>query len=201
VEAALQPGDLVPGAVTAAGEVEMYSFSAQAGTRVLLPIAHTGGVVADVVLIAPGGTRIDGFRASTVRRLTLPESGTYVMYVYTATVTHSGSFNIGLEQIGPPAAVQANLTRGTVRSDSIRAAGEVDLFTLSGQAGTSVLLTLVSTAGIVVDATVLAPSGTVVQTLRANILRDVQLAETGTYLIYVHAATLGGSANYNIGVQ
>lgn len=68
--------------------------------------------VADAVLIAPSGARSDGFRASTVRRLTLPESGTYVMYVHTATVTSSGAFNIGLEMISPPGPIDAALSSG-----------------------------------------------------------------------------------------
>jgi hypothetical protein len=201
IDAALSPRSLVPGSIVQAGQVDMFTFNGTAGDDLLIPIATTAGVVVDATLLNPAGAVLRSFRAARLERLSLPASGTYTLFVRTATFRAAGNYNVGLERLRPPGAADAALTRGVLRTDTLHTAGDVDLLQFDGQAGSTVLVSIANLAGIVVSATIVAPSGNAFQTLRAASQMDVALPETGAYTIYVHTATLSHSAIYNIGIQ
>lgn len=201
IDAALSPRSLVAGSIVQAGQVDIFTFNGTAGDDVLIPVATTAGVVVDATLLNPAGAALRSFRAARLERLSLPTSGTYTLFVRTATFRAAGNYNIGLERLRPPGAADATLTRGMLRTDTLHTAGDVDLLQFDGQAATSMLVSLANVAGIVVSATIVAPSGNAFQTLRSASQMDVALPETGTYTIYIHTATLSHSAVYNIGIQ
>jgi hypothetical protein len=200
VDGDLESGDLVSETLPFPGEVDLFTFTADAGDRVLLPMAGTGGVVADATLLSPSRTVVGTFRANALPLVTLDEAGRYVVYVSTATLVNTGAYNVGLERVAPLGPVQGNLVRNNVLSDTIGTAGEVDLFTLSGDAGSDFLVSLANTSGIRVDAVILSPAGEEVERIKGNTQKTVQLPESGTFVVYVFSATGDGKATYNIGV-
>jgi hypothetical protein len=201
IDAVLAPRSLVVGDITDAGEIEMFTFEGNGGDDILIPIAGTGGVTVDATLLDPAGGVLRTFRAHTIERLTLPDTGVYTIYVRSATFRNQGSYNLGLERLRPAGAADGVLTRGVIRTDTIQTVGDVDLLQFDGQAGTTELMSLANHAGVVVDATINTPGGTVLRTLRAAAQQDIALPESGIYSVYVHTATLTFSAIYNISLQ
>jgi hypothetical protein len=149
---------------------------------------------------------VDTFSANTQQQITLPENGTYIIRVRANTLVNTGSYNLGVECLQPlDSPIEAVLSCGDLASGSIDASGEVDLYTLTGQAGDMILLTLTETGGFpggsAPQLTLFSPSLEVVDTFNANTQQQITLPENGTYIIRVRANTLVNTGSYNLGVE
>lgn len=203
------PGDLIIGSLTASSQVNVYTFSGQSGDRVLLTLVQTGGfalgVGARATVLTPGGAQFDAFNSNGQRNLTLPESGTFIVYVNATNLFHAGTYNLGFERLNPLGPVAGNLNPGDLLSGGLTASAQVDVYTFSGQSGSQVLLTLVQTSGFALGvgarATVIAPSGVQVDAFNSNAQRTLTLGESGTYIVHVNATNLFHAGTYNIGRQ
>jgi hypothetical protein len=205
-EGHLRSGDLFSGNINASGKVDLLTFDGSAGDDVLLTLVNTSNwgfaSTARATILTPSGAVMASFTANAQRRDTLPESGTYIIYVQANNLVQTGSYNIGLESLRPLGPTEGHLQSGDLFSGNINASGKVDLLTFDGSAGDDVLLTLVNTSNwgfaSTARATILTPSGAVMASFTANAQRRDTLPESGTYIIYVQANNLVQTGSYNI---
>ena len=206
VIAALSCGALPQGAITAAAQVNQYTFDGQAGRIVTMTLTDTAGFTftsAAVTLFAPSGASVVSFLANSQRQITLPETGTYLMQVMAGNLAGTGTYNLGLVCRNPAAPVIAALSCGALPQGTITAAAQVNQYTFDGQAGRIVTMTLTDTADFTFTSaavTLFAPSGASVVSFLANSQRQITLPETGTYLMQVMAGNLAGTGTYNLGL-
>jgi hypothetical protein len=104
--------------------------------------------------------------------------------------------------------VATTLGCGVLRSGTIDAAGEVDVFPLVGNAGQIISLTLASTGGFPTGGhqssavlTLMTPSGAILASARSNGHVIVTMPVTGSYTIRVSAANRTRTGSYNINVE
>jgi hypothetical protein len=161
-----------------------------------------------MTLYSPSGELVSGqsYNANRQPRFTLSEDGTYVIRVRAYSLVHTGTYNLGLERLVPPAAIEANLVPGDLVSGSIDAAGETDLYTFSGTTGEQIAIAIVQTSGFSPSAanmTLYSPSGELVsgQSYNANRQPQFTLSEDGTYVIRVRAYSLVHTGEYNLGLD
>ena len=203
-------GDLlVDRSIEQRGEVDLITFSGTAGSTVDLTLVRVGfgGGPPRATVFAPSGTEVVAFSAERQQEIMLPESGTYVVRVNSNSLVGTGAYNIGLEcrQPLPLPVVDDTLTCGDLLVNrSIEQPGEVDLITFSGTAGSTVDLTFIDTGFALTPrarATVFAPSGTEVVVMSGDIQQEINLPESGTYVIRVNASNLRGVGTYNLGLE
>ena len=99
VIAVLGCGALQPGSITAAGQVDQYTFQGQASEVVTLTLTDTGGFgggPAFVTLFAPSGQPVTSFPANGKQQITLSATGVYVEQVVGSSYISTGQYNLGL---------------------------------------------------------------------------------------------------------
>jgi PKD domain/Beta-propeller repeat len=210
-------GSLTSGTISAAGEVDEFSFSGQAGQIISLALASTGGFTslpasrsAELTLVSPTGVLLGTLVSNSQSTFELPANGVYVVRVAARNRRTRGSYNVNLECLIPafsPPAIP--LSCGDHRSGTISAPGQVDLYTFEGQPGRVVSLAVASTGGFSaspghsqgLQAAVLAPSGTVVQTFSSNSQTNLALSESGTYVVRINATRLSVTGSYNVNLE
>jgi len=209
----LECGNLLSGAISAAGEVDQFTFSGHTGQLIDLTLVQTTGfdgvhgVFAQFTLRSPAGVLQGPFNANTQRSFTLSETGMYLVRVNANNLFHTGSYNLGMECRQPLGPVDGTLNCGSLLSGKIESPGEVDLITFSGRTEQVIDLTLVQTTGfdgvhgVLARYTLFSPSGKELGTFDANTQRSFTLPETGTYLIRVNANNLFHTGTYNLGLE
>jgi len=213
----LQCGAVQPGTFTAAAEVDLYSFSGQAGRIISLAIASTGGLSSNptasnsaaLTLFAPSGTALGTIRSNSLANFTLPATGTYVVRVSATNLAQPGSYNVSLSCLLPVPSPAPPLQCGAVQPGTLAAAAEVDLYSFSGQAGRIVSLAIASTGGLSSNPTasnsaaltLFAPSGATLGTIRSNSLANFALPATGTYVVRVSATNAAAVGSYNVSLS
>ena len=121
-------GTLTSASITAAGEIDRYSFAGQAGHIVSLALASTGGfstnptasTSVELTVFAPSGAAVGTIRSNSQANLTLTETGIYVIRVRAANLTRTGSYNLNFECIVPPSPDAVPLACGTLRVEPDR---------------------------------------------------------------------------------
>ena len=102
VDGAVACGDLLTGTISAAGEVDLITFTGQVNDVIDLTFVQTAGfdafrgVLAHATVFAPSGVQVDVFDANAQRTLTLAESGTYVVRINANNLVSTGSYSLGL---------------------------------------------------------------------------------------------------------
>ena len=213
VDGTLGCGSLLQGKIEAPGEVDLITFSGQAGQVIDLTLVQTSGfdairnIFARFTLFSPTNERLGPFDANTQRSFTLSETGTYLVRVNASNLFHTGSYNLGLECRQPLWSVDGILNCGSLPSGNIEFPGEVDLITFSGHTGQVIDLTLVQTAGfdairnIFARFTLFSPTNVQLGTFDANTQQSFTLPETGIYLVRVNASNLFHTGSYNLGLE
>ena len=192
---AMSYGDLESGTIATAAQVDLYTFTGTAGDLINLGIGETAGfagsIDAQLTLIAPSSANEALFDASAQQKITLAESGTYVIRVTANNFVSSGSYNVNLEGLFPQSPDAVAMTYGDLVSGGIGVAAEVDLYTFTGTAGDLINLGIGETAGFAgsIDAqlTLIAPSSANEALFDASAQQKITLAESGTYVIRVTA--------------
>jgi hypothetical protein len=103
---AMSCGSLPHGSITAAAQVDQYTFAGTANSIVTLTLADTGGfpfgtTVASANVFAPSGKLVVGFNANGQQQLTLAETGTYVVQVQAGNLVTTGTYSLGLQCLSP----------------------------------------------------------------------------------------------------
>ena len=208
----LGSGDLASDAIEAPADVDLFTFTGQAGDLVSLTLSETsnwGSSINDAraTVFTPTGDQLIIFDSNSQQTVTLPENGTYTIRVNANNLLSIGTYNLGVESILPvPSPDVVPLASGDLVSGSIDASGQTDLFTFGGQTGDLVSLTLSETSnwGSSINdarATVVTPTGDQLILFDSNSQQTVTLPENGTYTIRVNANNLLSIGTYNLGVE
>lgn len=145
----LTSGQSVAGSISANGEVDTFTFNAQAGDTywVLmaaenLPTNPRGRITPELTIISPSGTRAgDDDAAATVTR-TVSESGVYTVLAQDWDANgedRRGDYRIDFLLI-PGAVENSALVSGTTIDGTLASGGDIDSYTFSAGVGTSVWL-------------------------------------------------------------
>ena len=205
-ETTLGCGLLLTGTISAAAEVDQFTFSGQANQRVTLTLtsALSSGWPASAILFSPSLAEVIRFNANSQQQLTLPETGTYVIQMRANNLLATGNYTIGMECLQPLNPVDATLSCGTLLSgQTIESAAEVDQISFSGQANQRVTLTLTSalSSGWPASAILFSPSLEELMRFNANSQQQLTVPESGTYVIQMRASNLVSAGSYNLGLQ
>ena len=98
---------MVSGSIDEADEIDVFTFTGQAGDVILLTTAETSGFTGygdDVIttLYSPSAMEVARYRTvsnGNQVQVTLPETGTYVIDIWSIRYTPTGTYNLGLEQL------------------------------------------------------------------------------------------------------
>lgn len=201
-------GLLLSGSIDAPGEVDILTFTGNAGDEILLTTAQTSGFGGhgddlEVTVVSPTSIQVDQYRGGGHRLITLPETGTYSINLESVRLL-TGTYNTGFECLDPLSADAVLIGPGDVMNGSLEAAADVDLFTFSGSSGDSVLLTTAQVAGFVygddLRVTLYSPSGAVLNVTNGGSSTEVALPETGTYVITARSWRYSLTGDYQLGL-
>lgn len=206
----LSCGSLVSGTISAAGQVDQYTYAAEAGQIVTLTLAgFNSGYpyynAATATLYNPSGSAQKTFGANNQEQISLASTGTYLIQVYASDYSSTGNYSLGLD-CRKPIQPSMPLSCGELPNGNIAASAQVDQYTYSGTAGELVTLTLAGfNSGYpyynAATATLYDPSGAAVSTFGANSQEQLTLTLTGTYLIQVYASDYASTGTYSLGME
>jgi len=199
----LSCGQLLNGAISAAGEVDSFSFSGNTGDISTLTVGWlTGGGRPRIIVNAPSGVEVLNFLGSSQQALALPESGTYTVRVQADNLVNGNTYALGYECLLPLGPVDGTLANGDVIASGIANSAEVDFYTFTGSTGNVQILTLAwLTGGGRPRAIVYAPSGVIIDNFLGTAQKTLTLPETGVYTIQIQADNLVNGNTYNLGLE
>ncbi|HWP41158.1 MAG TPA: PPC domain-containing protein [Tepidisphaeraceae bacterium] len=188
------------------GDLDVFSFHAEAGDSVAIDIGATSGVnfLPLIRVYAPNGVPLDTFAASAAFDQ-LPQSGTYYVAVHDNGDDHIGTYAITMiRATSASASVQlTDADSGPLLSNQRRSgvidSGDLDVYTFDAEAGDSIALNIGSTGGVnfLPLLRLFAPNGLplsgYVSTFDAS-----NLAQSGTYTVAVHDNGNDHTGSYGI---
>ena len=211
-------GAMSTGRISAAGEIDEWTFTATAGDRIT---AHIGEIVDDndfrpwLRLLSPSDTvlgDVSGVSATVIDDVVAPATGTYKLRVasFDSGFDGTGSYRLTVVHTPPPITVSAGdeggpLTNGAIHTGEILQ-GDVDAWTLTATAGERIAVHI----GEITDTDdfrpwlrLWAPNGATlgdVSGVSATVIDDVVAPVTGTYLVLVASFDSGfdGEGTYRM---
>ena len=200
-------GGRVSGAISTGGEIDSYTFAADAGDHIEIQIADLTGnsyYAPRIELYGPGGG--DAIAVATnnvVARmvLTLEESGTYILLVQDNSGVRTGDYNI--YYVNLPVDEHGPLVNGGVVSESIDL-GDLDTFSFTADAGDHIEIQIADPTGNSYYAPrieLYGPGGGDAIAVATNnvVARMVlTLEESGTYILLVQDNSGVRTGDYNI---
>jgi hypothetical protein len=181
------------------GEVDSYTFTANAGEGILLRLTDLAGSAFTpwFTVYGPAGNVVTSARGTDVagRDFAAPSTGTYTVVVYdsTAGLAQTGDYHLYFTR-APGANKGGALPSGHAVLGHIDE-GEVDSYTFTASAGEGILLRLTDLAGGAFTPwfTVYGPAGNVVTSARGTDVaeRSFVAPSTGTYTVVVYDSTAG----------
>ncbi len=211
-------GALATGRISAAGEVDEWTFSANAGDRITV---HVGEIVDDndfrpwLRLLSPSDASLgeaSGISATVIDDIVAPATGTYKVRVasFDSGFDGTGSYRLTIVHTPGPITVSAGdqggpLTNGAIHEGEITQ-GDVDVWTFTATAGDRITIH----TGEIADTDdfrpwlrLWAPNGASLGDLAgvsATVIDDVVAPVTGTYLVLVATFDSGfdGEGTYRL---
>ena len=197
-----------------AGDLDLYTFSANAGDSILVAVTPaSGNLYPDVSLYGPDGNELASAWCDYARRpieisRVLPEDGHYTILVRDHYgFGRTGSYGIVGEILNDPGNTVRPAPGETVLA-SIDPAGDLDLYTFSANAGDSILVAVTPASGnLYPDVSLYGPDGNELASAWCDYARrpieiSRVLPEDGHYTILVReAGGSGGKGNYELSLN
>src|SRR5262245_29945513 len=152
----ISSGEVATGAISAAGEIDLWTAAATQGDRIVVQIAEvTGGAsfTPRIEISAPDGTQMGASAGGVAARLDLQAhvSGTFTIAVSDQTRTGAGTYRLQLARVPGPFTVPAGdeggaLTNGVNHQGTIDV-GDLDLWTFTASPGDRIALQIGETSG------------------------------------------------------
>ena len=203
-------GSTIQCSILKAGEIDKYTFTATAGSKVLVRIVKTSGTLwPKISIYNPSGSKLCEKTASNIAEIpscTLPISGIYTLRIADGyNGKYLGSYFLYLQRLNNPG-VPVSVTLGSTRSASISAPAEMDTFTFSANAGDKVLVRMTKTSGTLYPSIrIYNPAGIKLCTKTSSITAEIAsctLSITGKYTLLLSDGYNGKSkGNYNVFLQ
>ena len=191
-------GQLTPGAITAVGQENRYTFSGTAGQVITARIVTTTNnftpqfqLIFGTQVITTSTTAIAG---------TLTQTGTYTLAVkYNSGSSQTGAYALMLQRTKNACGAIQLGTCQTLRG-SLSSPADLDAYTFNGTAGQTIVLQLkplTTNLDLSSSLTLFDPDGTFVTI--ANVSLTSTLTKSGVYTLFVGTDLVGGMAgNYTL---
>jgi len=197
-------GQTVSSNISPAPEMEVYTFSGDAGEIVRISAVSTSGNLCPAIeLLGPSGSSLTNtfpFCNTRTGNISLPTSGAYKIVIYARDIGQTGAYNVNLQFTSGRCGTA--IAYGQTLPGSISPAPEMDVYTFCGRAGATVDISAVGTSGNLCPAIqLLGPSGSsLTDTFPFCNTRtgNVSLTSDGTYKIIVYARDIGQTGAYNV---
>jgi hypothetical protein len=195
------------------GDIDAFTLNGVAGGSLMATVGETtaGSSLSPLIeLYSPTGQRLtlaSSATGSTITQLNLPATGTYTITVRDYYGTGTGGYAITPVSIGPGIAQDSGGDAGATTSALTRSAsigiGDIDVFTISGVAGGTMMATVgETTAGSTLSPLIelYSPTGTrltLASSATGSTITQLNLPATGTYTITVrdyYGTGVGGYA-------
>lgn len=202
-------GETLAGAVSVAGEVDAFTFSASAGDLVLARMIATSGDLDPRISIQDeGGNTLCStpFYANLaeIENCTLPDSGVYTLYAEDNDGADTGNYQIYLQRLNNPGNANA-AAYGDTLPDSIAGGAELDTYTFSGTNGDLLIVRMVETSGnMMPEVRVYAPDGSLLCYHYGNsraFVAGCVLPEDGVYSVLAGDYRGKNTGAYNVHIQ
>ena len=197
-------GETIAGTIDVPGEMDNYTFSAQAGDQI---IAHMGSSwinFAQLQLYAPNGTLIEedyGSRTCTLE-ITLVDTGIYTLLASDKNGDDTGDYGVFLQKINNP--VNATpLGFGETITGNISQLVEMDTYIFSAEVGDSIIARMGSSWFNHPAIKLYAPNGTLIGTKSGQYVCELteMIPETGNYTLLVGDYSSNDIGEYGIFLQ
>ena len=191
-------GDFVTGAISTIGEVDTWTFDANAGEFALISAVDTDNTNLSILIsiTAPDGTSVTSGQGSSVSKasFTAQQSGTYTLTVRDNNSSGSNDTGTGdyrIYFVKPSISEHGNLINGDSVTETIEL-GDIDTWSFDAEVGDYALISLAevnSTSNISLFAQVLvyAPDGTQVANSQGSTVSKIDFTATqaGTYTVII----------------
>jgi plastocyanin len=194
-------GGVISGTISAAGEVDTYTFSGNAGDVVQLAM-QTSGFAPRAKLYDPAGRDIATLtKTGRTYTFTLQSTGTYSFTIQASDLLHTGSYQIGLERVSSPSPDAVSLLPGSVLAGTISKGLEKDQYKIVGKAGDQFQLAFTG-SGIVPYAKLYDPTGRDIGTMtQTGHTYTLTMNSAGTYILQIQDWNLVKTGSYKIGLE
>lgn len=205
-------GQTVSQSLDAPGEVDVFTFAAEAGDRVMIAMGRTVGTFQPQIILRTDAEVLVCQSANTsgasaeINGCLISDPGSYKIYAGDYGNTQTGNYLISLQRLNNP--VNASpLAFGQTLSSNISNAAELDAFTFSGVAGDRVMIAGAITLGLIdPQIRLYRPGGTMIceafyGTGGMAEINDCALPVDGTYTILFADYQYTETGNYGIYLQ
>jgi hypothetical protein len=214
--ASISFGETIHCAITAAGEIDAYTFTASAGDKVLVRMSKTasGSLWPGVTVNAPGGAKLceqASINSTTaeIPSCTLTGSGIFTILAHDGNSgLPTGEYHLYLQRLNNPGNT-VSISFGQTLPASISTSAEMDTYTFSATVGDKVLVRMSKTilANFWPGVRVYSPDGTKLCEQNSTSSTTVEIAScalssTGTYTILAYESSYGMYADgYHLFIQ
>jgi PKD repeat protein len=143
-------GDIVFASIDPAGEVDTYTFSANAGDAIFVRMTRiSGSLDPEIRLRAPNGTELAMNWAYDIAEIwyTLPYNGEYTVLAFNHFGgNYTGDYSMFIQRLNNPGNTIL-VGFGETAFDSINQAGDADTYTFSASVGDSIFIRVSRTSG------------------------------------------------------
>ncbi len=201
-------GQTLSESISPTAQMDTYTFSANAGDKVLVRMSRlSGDLVLQVRLYGPGGTKLcEAYNAlpAEIAACTLPSSGAYSILATDLLGTRTGDYSLYLQRLNNPGGAIPIAFCQTL-TESISPTAQMDTYTFSANAGDKVLVRMSRLSGdLVLQVRLYDPGGTKLceayNSLPAEIA-SCTLPSTGAYSILASDLLGARSGNYSLYLQ
>ena len=191
----------VSGTIGSVAESDAYTFTGNAGDKVVISAYASGALCARAEVYDPSGTLLghNGCDAST-NVLTLPTTGTYTILVSDFGLASTGAYGLSLQftnaRCGAPIACSQTI------SGEINASAQRFAYTFCGVAGSSVILSAIAPGALCARAELYDPSGMLLGNNGCDASTNaLTLPTNGTYTVLVSDFGLASTGNFNLNLS
>lgn len=188
-------GGSVSQTIGGSGEIDSFTFLAEAGQRGVISISGTVSTGEFFRVFRPDGTQL---LSGTGPKLfpTLTQSGIYTVVVSSAQSNGFGNYTVHLA-LAPGANEHGGIPNGGSVSQNIGGSGEIDSFTFLAEAGQRGVISISGSVSTGEFFRVFQPDGTQLLTGTSQKLLP-ELTQSGYYTVIVSSAQSNGSGNYTV---
>ncbi|MEW5870510.1 MAG: PPC domain-containing protein [Chloroflexota bacterium] len=159
-------GETIQCSILSAGEIDIYTFTANAGDKVLVRMSKPSGgaLVLGTRIYSSGGTKLcEAYNSvpAEIASCTLPSAGTYSIQAMDMLGTHTGNYYLYLQRLNNPGST-VPIAFGQTLMGSMISPAQMDTYTFTANAGDKVLVRMSKflEEDIVLETRVYSPDGT-----------------------------------------
>jgi hypothetical protein len=196
-------GQTLTGQITAKGQIDSYSFSANSGDKVIVSAHNNSGLLQPVAeLYGPSGALIgSSIPGGKSNVLPISASGTHSIRVRDSSLSNTGSYGVSLQFTNGRCGT--SISCGETKAGTISTAGQQDAYAFSANSGDRIILSAHNSTGLLAPiAELYDPSGSLVAASAINGKTALlSINSAGMYTVLLHDNTFSYTGNYGLSLQ